>query len=144
MMTLSWPWPFLGQGQIWYLRLFYSQKLKTVDFPEFFHKLLKPVTWKSVDADNYLSLWRYGRSRSFLDPGRIYMQPIYLAIFEALYRHHSQSKKGLYFPNLCILGIIFSKSRKNFPKCKGKGSFPKSQMMMVIWSRWLLRPYNLW
>ena len=32
------------------------------------------------------------------------------------------------FPILCILGIFFPNCLKKFPKCKGKGSFPKSQI----------------
>ena len=45
----------LQQGQIWKLRLFYRKKWKQW----IFQKLLKPVTWKLVDTDNYLTSWRY-------------------------------------------------------------------------------------
>ena len=34
MMTLSWPWPILLQGQIWSLMLLYGIKGKTMDFSE--------------------------------------------------------------------------------------------------------------
>ena len=34
MMTLSWPWPILRQGQIWSLMLLYGEKGKTVEFSE--------------------------------------------------------------------------------------------------------------
>ena len=49
--------------------------------------------------------------------------------FLAPYRSTIPNQKMAYiFPILCILGIIFPKSLRNFPKCKGKGSFPKSQI----------------
>ena len=32
MMTLSWPWPILRQGQIWSLMLLYWENGETVDF----------------------------------------------------------------------------------------------------------------
>ena len=37
-------------------------------------------------------------------------------------------KMVLIFPILCILVIIFPKCMKFFPKCKEKGSFPKSKI----------------
>ena len=46
MMTLEWPRPILGQGQIYSHRLLYGKKSKTC----IFQKLLQPVTWKLVDA----------------------------------------------------------------------------------------------
>ena len=39
---------YLTAGQIWLLRLFYGKKWKQW----IFQKLLQPVTWKLVDADN--------------------------------------------------------------------------------------------
>ena len=47
-------------------------------------------------------------------------QWFYLAIFTTLYGSHSQSKNGLDFPNFMYIYMIC------FPKCEGKGSFPKS------------------
>ena len=32
MMTLSWPWPILRQGQIWSLMLLYGENGETMDF----------------------------------------------------------------------------------------------------------------
>ena len=49
--------------------------------------------------------------------------------FLAPYRGTILNQKMAYiFPILCILGIIFLKSLRNFLKCKGKGSFPKSKI----------------
>ena len=36
------------------------------------------------------------------------------------------------FPILCILVIIFPKCMQNFPKCKKKGSIPKSKIKSLI------------
>ena len=41
MMTLSWPWPILWQGQIWSLMLLYGKKEKQW----IFQKLLSSVIW---------------------------------------------------------------------------------------------------
>ena len=41
MMTLSWPWPTLQQGQIWSLMLLYGKKVKQW----IFQKLLKSMIW---------------------------------------------------------------------------------------------------
>ena len=43
-------------------------------------------------------------------------------------------KMAFIFPSSCILALIFPILIKYFPKCVGKGSFPKSQ----IKSLWLL------
>ena len=37
-------------------------------------------------------------------------------------------KMAFIFPISCILALIFPISIKYFPKCVGKGSFPKSQI----------------
>ena len=37
-------------------------------------------------------------------------------------------KMAFIFPILCILALIFPILIKYFPKCVGKGSFPKSQI----------------
>ena len=56
----------------------------------------------------------------------IHAQCIYLAIFEAFYRHHSHTgtipnqKNAYIFPILCILGIIFPNSLKIFQNVKEK------------------------
>ena len=44
-------------------------------------------------------------------------------------------KMAFIFPILFILVIIFPKALKYFPKCNGKGSFPKSQIksLGVMW-----------
>ena len=41
MMTLSWPWPVLRQGQIWSLLLLYGKKVKQW----IFQKLLLSMIW---------------------------------------------------------------------------------------------------
>ena len=48
--------------------------------------------------------------------------------FNALYGSHSQSKNGLFFSISCILVLIFPFFIIYFPKCEGKGNFPKSQI----------------
>ena len=37
-------------------------------------------------------------------------------------------KIGLYFPNFVFFGDFFPNSLRKIPICKGKGSFPKSQI----------------
>ena len=44
-------------------------------------------------------------------------------------------KVAFIFPNSCILALIFPILIKYFPKCVGKGSFPKSQIKSL---------YGLW
>ena len=41
-------------------------------------------------------------------------------------------KNGLYFPNLCILVLIFPTFMIYFPKCERKGSFPNPQNIHCI------------
>ena len=51
-------------------------------------------------------------------------------------------KLAYIFPILYILGIIFHKSLKNFPKCKGKGSFPNSKIKSLHYLRSLISRIN--
>ena len=69
MMTLSWPWPILQQGQIWSLLLLYGKMLKLY----ISENLLKPVRWKLLhivvtysQTDNYMTIYYNPRSRSFI------------------------------------------------------------------------------
>ena len=39
---------------------------------------------------------------------------------------------GLYFPNFMYFSTYFSMFMIYFPKCEGKGSFPKSQIKSMI------------
>ena len=41
-------------------------------------------------------------------------------------------KMAFIFPISCILALIFSILIKYFPKCAGKGSFPKSQIKSLL------------
>ena len=41
-------------------------------------------------------------------------------------------KVAFIFPNSCILALIFPILIKYFPKCVGKGSFPKSQIKSLM------------
>ena len=41
-------------------------------------------------------------------------------------------KMAFIFPISCILALIFPKLIKYFPKCVGKGSFPKSQIKSLL------------
>ena len=49
-------------------------------------------------------------------------------------------KMAFIFPISCILALIFPILIKYFPKCVGKGSFPKSQIKslstVLIWDDW--------
>ena len=42
-------------------------------------------------------------------------------------------KMAFIFPISCILALIFPILIKKFPKCVGKGSFPKSQIKSLKW-----------
>ena len=42
-------------------------------------------------------------------------------------------KMAFIFPISCILALIFPILIKYFPKCVGKGSFPKSQIKSLEW-----------
>ena len=42
-------------------------------------------------------------------------------------------KMAFIFPISCILALIFPILIKYFPKCVGKGSFPKSQIKSLSW-----------
>ena len=46
-------------------------------------------------------------------------------------------KMAFIFPISCILALIFPIFMKYFPKCSGKGSFPKSQIKSLI-------DYHIW
>ena len=41
-------------------------------------------------------------------------------------------KMAFIFPISCILALIFPTLIKYFPKCVGKGSFPKSQIKSLL------------
>ena len=43
-------------------------------------------------------------------------------------------KMAFIFPSSCILALIFPILIKYFPKCVGKGSFPKSQIKSLLTS----------
>ena len=45
-------------------------------------------------------------------------------------------KMAFIFPISCILALIFPILIKHFPKCVGKGSFPKSQIKSLILLKW--------
>ena len=49
-------------------------------------------------------------------------------------------KMAFIFPISCILAVIFPILIKYFPKCVGKGSFPKSQIKSLII---IVNSYNL-
>ena len=42
-------------------------------------------------------------------------------------------KMAFIFPISCILALIFPNLIKYFPKCVGKGSFPKSQIKSLLY-----------
>ena len=54
-------------------------------------------------------------------------------------------KMAFIFPISCILALIFQILIKYFPKCVGKGSFPKSQIKSLVWLlvTWLKMPLDL-
>ena len=66
MMTLSWPWPILRQGQIWFLMLLYGQKGKTMDFSGTIVVYDVKVGRCSL-LNEYMNLYEYQRSKSFID-----------------------------------------------------------------------------
>ena len=49
-------------------------------------------------------------------------------------------KMAFIFPDSCILALIFPILIKYFPKCVGKGSFPKSQIKSLE----LTHTFDLW
>ena len=52
-------------------------------------------------------------------------QWFYLAIFKALYRSHSQSKNGLYFPNFMYFSTYFPNNYEIFSQMFRKRKLPK-------------------
>ena len=52
-------------------------------------------------------------------------------------------KMAFIFPISCIFALIFPRFMKYFPKCEGKGSFPKSQIKSLNLAE-TIPPTNLW
>ena len=50
-------------------------------------------------------------------------------------------KMAFIFPISCILALIFPILIKYFPKCVGKGSFPKSQIKSLVWMSFKFSTY---
>ena len=66
MMTLSWPWPILWQGQIWTLYAFVWEKGKIMDFSETIVVYDIKVGRFSL-LNEYMNNCEYQRSRSFIE-----------------------------------------------------------------------------
>ena len=67
----------------------------------------------------------------------VHVQRFYLAIFTALYNIRESFpilKFVNIFPILYILGISFPNSLKKKNQCRGKGSFPKSQIKSLMFT----------
>ena len=52
-------------------------------------------------------------------------------------------KMAFIFPISCILALIFPILIKYFPKCEGKGSFPKSQIKSLLVITGRLKKQNM-
>ena len=66
LMTLSWPWPILRQGQIWSLMLLNGEKGKIMDFSETIVVCDIKVGRFSL-LNEYMNHYEYQRSRSFTE-----------------------------------------------------------------------------
>ena len=54
-------------------------------------------------------------------------------------------KMAFIFPNSCIFALIFPLFMEYFPKCEGRGSFPKSQiksLILLFVSSWASKPFG--
>ena len=78
MMTLSWPWPILGQ--IWSPYAFIWEKVKTTDFSETIVVYDIKVGICS-QLNEYMKLYEYQRPRSLIDLGLNLSDTIFLIFF---------------------------------------------------------------
>ena len=67
MMTLSWHWPILWQGQIWSLMLLYAEKGKIMAFSETIVVCDIKVSRFSLLFNEYMNYYEYQWSRSFIE-----------------------------------------------------------------------------
>ena len=82
-MPLGWRWPILRQGQIWSPMLLYVEKVKTMDFSETIvvHHI---KVGRCSQLNEYMKLYEYQRSRSFIDLGPNHSDSIFLNFFSSI------------------------------------------------------------
>ena len=91
MMPLCRPWPILRQSQIWSPMLLYGKKLKQCIFSE---DILVYESCRCSQLNEYMKLYEYQRSGSFIDLVPNHSDSILLNLFSAItadfniYLHH--------------------------------------------------------
>ena len=79
-MTMGWPWLNLRQGQMWSLMLLYAKKVKQwIFFRNYYIKV-----GRCSQLNEYMKLYEYQRSRSFIDLGPSHSDSIFLNFFSSI------------------------------------------------------------
>ena len=83
MMTLGWHWPILQQGQIWSPMLLYGKKVKQWIFSETL-VVYDIKVGRCSQLNEYMKLYEYQRSRSFMDLGPNHSDSMFLSFFSTI------------------------------------------------------------
>ena len=78
MMTLGWPWPILGEGQIWSLMLLYGKNI--LEFSETI-VVCDIKVGRFIQLNEYMNIHEYQRSRPFID---LHPRSLRFSIFKLL------------------------------------------------------------
>ena len=120
MMTLSWPWPILWQGQILSFYAFVWEKVKMMDFSETI-VVYDIKVGRCSQLNEYMKLYEYQRSRSVIDLGPNLSDSIFLYFFSSITTRPIEAKFHT--------------------EPSWDGGTKLVQMVQVTWSRWPPCPY---
>ena len=76
MMTLGWPWPIVRQGRIWSPMLLYGKRVNSETII-----VCDIRVCRCSQLNEYMKLYEYQRSRSFIDLGPNHSDSIFLNFF---------------------------------------------------------------